>query len=249
MKRIGFLLLALFLCFHSFAETVNIEWYVDGNIYTTSNCEAGGNVTPPTPPLKNGYTFQRWVAYTPIEYLESNGRQYIDTGFQPNGKTSVEIEAQFLNVSSLNWIFGSRQANTNIFSLGVNPSINQYIFGYAKSIGNGQTSSPTPDTQKHLFKLDKGDFYIDQTVYKNSIQNFECPYNMYLFSLNYNGGASISSARIYSVKIYDDGVLIRDYVPALDSNDVPCMLDVVNYEFYYSATNNDFIAGPVIGGE
>jgi len=44
-----------------FADTETINWYVDGNVYNTSTCQSGGNVTlPATAPTKRGHTFVGW---------------------------------------------------------------------------------------------------------------------------------------------------------------------------------------------
>lgn len=40
------------------AQTTN--WYVDNEIYQTTTCESGANVTPPSAPAKHGYTFVGW---------------------------------------------------------------------------------------------------------------------------------------------------------------------------------------------
>jgi len=57
MKKILFLFVLLF-CTTAIAHTVN--WYVDNQIYQTTTCASGNDVTPPTPPTKHGYTFVGW---------------------------------------------------------------------------------------------------------------------------------------------------------------------------------------------
>ena len=248
MKRILLFLSALFIATTAIAHTIN--WYVDGNIFHTTTCESGENVTPPTAPEKYGYTFRGWETYTQIEYLESTKTQYIDTHYKPNAETTVEIEAQFLNINKLSWIFGSRpSSNSNIFALAVNPNINQYIFGYNKSIGNNITPHPVPDTEKHIFKLDKGICSIDdETIFSYNQTAFQSENNLYLFANNDERDSySNSNARIFKCLIYDNNILIRDFIPVLDKNGVPCMYDKVENKFYYNAGTGDFIAGPIIG--
>lgn len=57
MKKITILCAALFT---TTAIAHTIDWYVDGQIYQTTSCESGDNITPPTPPAKYGYTFRYW---------------------------------------------------------------------------------------------------------------------------------------------------------------------------------------------
>ena len=246
MKKILLCLFAIFIGTAAIAHTIN--WYVEGNIFHTTTCESGEDITPPTAPEKYGYKFKGWVSYTPIEYLESTGTQYINTLYKPNGLTSIEIEAQFLKTDGLHWIFGSREGPTsNIFTLGVNGSINQYIFGYADSIGNNFSETPAADTNKHFFKHDKGACYIDKTRYDYKTKDFQSQRDLYLFANNYPANKGESTARIYSCRIYDDNILIRDFIPVLDKNEIPCLFDSVENKFYYNAGTGLFIAGPIIG--
>ena len=60
MKRIIFLLTAIFIYTGVYAETVNLKWDVDNEIYYTSTCDVGGHITLPTEPTKYGYDFAGW---------------------------------------------------------------------------------------------------------------------------------------------------------------------------------------------
>ena len=56
---------------------------LDIDSFTINSGDVLGSLTTPT---RKGYTFTGWKAlpYTPIEYLESTGIQYIDTGILPS---------------------------------------------------------------------------------------------------------------------------------------------------------------------
>jgi hypothetical protein len=68
--------------------------------------------------------------------------------------------------------------------------------------------------------------------------------NMFLFGAN-NGGAlkSYGGSRVYSNWIEVNGVLVRDLIPVLDWNDVPCMFDNVSEEFLYNKGTGQFSYG------
>lgn len=59
MKRIFGILLLMFAT-ASFADTETINWYVDGNVYNTTTCQTGGDITLQTAPAKRGHTFTGW---------------------------------------------------------------------------------------------------------------------------------------------------------------------------------------------
>ena len=56
---------ALLMCRASLAQTESTEWYVGANLYATTSCETGGDIsTPPQNPTKKGHTFQGWETAT-----------------------------------------------------------------------------------------------------------------------------------------------------------------------------------------
>ena len=57
LKKILILFSAI-VAYAADAQTTN--WYVDGEIYQTTTCESGDDVTPPSAPARRGYTFTGW---------------------------------------------------------------------------------------------------------------------------------------------------------------------------------------------
>lgn len=57
MKKFIILCIALFAT-PTIAQTIN--WYVDNEIYQTTTCSGGDDVTPPSAPARRGYTFTGW---------------------------------------------------------------------------------------------------------------------------------------------------------------------------------------------
>ena len=53
-----------------------------------------------------------------LEYIETNGQQYIDTGIQVTGKTAIEMTARITSPST-NWdtLFGTRKGNAERFTM------------------------------------------------------------------------------------------------------------------------------------
>lgn len=83
MKRFIFLLLVP-IHVTVLAQTETTEWWVNGEVYATTSCEIGGDISVPEPPQKKGYTFQGWENATyDISTLDTSKSGY---GHVYNGK-------------------------------------------------------------------------------------------------------------------------------------------------------------------
>ncbi len=60
MKRFLLFVFAAFVGFVVHAKTETIQWYVDGNVYTTTTCTYGEKITLPPAPTRSGYIFSGW---------------------------------------------------------------------------------------------------------------------------------------------------------------------------------------------
>ena len=76
---------------------------------------------------------------------------------------------------------------------------------------------------------------------------FSVPYNLYLGTNNTDGqaeGAPWSwDGRIYYCKIYDNGTLLRAFIPCKNENDVYGFYDKVNRSFYANIGTGSFTGG------
>ena len=245
MQRILLFLSALFIATTAIAHTIN--WYVDGNIFHTTTCESGENVTPPTAPEKYGYTFRGWGEYIPVEYLESTGTQYIDTGVVANEKTEAEI--QFLTDSPSYLFFVSTGGwSSNNFGLIVSKTVKTVNF-YMNCDGYTDIGLITEGNLKLLLSgiyLNDAPVEITRGVIPSPTA-FTTKYTIPLFGGNNSGTISSTKNKVYFFRLWQDGILVRDFIPVLDKYGTPCMYDKVEQKFYYNAGTGDFIAGPIIG--
>jgi uncharacterized repeat protein (TIGR02543 family) len=61
MKKLVLFLFVMIVCSSAIAETININWKVDGTNYSQSTCQTGSNlILPATAPTKYGYVFRGW---------------------------------------------------------------------------------------------------------------------------------------------------------------------------------------------
>jgi hypothetical protein len=71
---------------------------------------------------------------------------------------------------------------------------------------------------------------------------FTAPSNLILFGINRSGSKMLGLGRIYSCQIWNDGTLIRNYIPVVRKSDGKAGLyDKVNNVFYTDAAGGNFI--------
>ena len=183
--------------------------------------------------------------YTKVEYLQSSGKQYIDTGFKPNQDTRIVLEADFpKNGSSATWFFGPEGWETSArYQLRITSSGTTYISDY----GSQALDTAITPSGRTVFDRNKNIFTIGAVVCENKTATFQSSYNLRLFGGSNTSGTPMSSpGTIYSCRIYDNGTMIRDYVPCIDLNGTAGMYDMVNDVFYQNAGTDVFVTGEEI---
>ena len=214
--------------------------------------------------------------YKEVEYIESNGTQYIDTEIYGTEKTRIDIEYEYNSNATSSIIFGNRIApKQDEFLLGTSTnSLPGYLFlGYA----NSGISNNSIDYKDYNIPINKGTKYkilinsglypslllkpntglklreIYKTVNVNGT-NYSVPATNESFTtfktLDVFGGYtsqnnfSLTSAKIYSLKIYDKNTLQRDFIPCYRKSDGEIGLyDLVSQEFYTNQGTGTFIKG------
>ena len=188
------------------------------------------------------------LAFTRLEYLESTGTQYIDTGYKPNSNTSYEFEyTNFLDDGCLFGAYTSNWANgSGLFTSGIEGPDVYYWFHYN---GNWNTLIPSVFTKDATVKIDKNVITINNTSsYTASSSTFSVNYPLYLFGGNIGG--SLSSPVVVRVKkfvIKENDVEIRNFIPVRSNITGELgMFDVVEQKFYTNKGTDKFVAGPAI---
>lgn len=250
MKKIALLIAGLLICGVAFAHTLN--WH-DGNTTTQTTCNAGDNITPPTPIGKYGYHFKEWrKKYLKIEYIESTGSQWINAELrQYTTLTSIKqyIGFGYSQLPNRRELSGFDASKDNYF--GATPSGSNVVFDI----------QPSPKGTYPIQANTKYDLYMEQTnaqtilrVFLNNnlvdslLATIYHGFNtsaLYIFRTSGNY-TPLSNARIYYYRVYFDDVLVRDLIPVLDATGTPCMYDKVTQQFFYNAGTGQFIAGPAI---
>ena len=182
------------------------------------------------------------AGYTELEYIESTGTQYIDTGFAPNQDTRVVMDFEIEDGTTTSNIFGGRTSyKTNDFTFWLNNETS-WLTNY-----NGTSTQMAVSTVngRHTVDKNKNVTSIDGIKDTATYGSFQAPCNMFLFTMNQNGTAEtrMVSMKLYSCQIYDNDTLIRDFVPCTDASGTIGLYDMVNSVFYENAGTGVFTAG------
>lgn len=184
--------------------------------------------------------------YTELEYIQSSGTQYIDTGFKPNQDTRVVVKAVVKVSNVANWLFGSRTANGRQQFSFLGASAGYFRADYANSQtpfdASLNTDQPiTIDANKNTTSI--LELSASKTVPYSS---FASNSNLHLFAVCTNGVVSTGKVVIFYCKIYDGNTLVRDYVPCKSENGDVGLFDIVSQKFYSNAGAGEFTAGPEV---
>ena len=193
---------------------------------------------------------------TRLEYIQSSGSQWIDTGVQGRVGVTAEVDVVPTSINDRT-LLGSRTDSGNT---------RFYVIHWANSdFLGGLGTVPGPDNKYYWYwgrraVVSAGNRYLIRSVMENGNQSvsvngtavgtgtysstFDSGLSMYLFACHYGSSADYkASARLYSAKIWLDGDLKRDFVPCKDENGVACLYDLVSGAYFRNGGSGTFAAG------
>jgi len=187
--------------------------------------------------------------YTLLEYIKSSGTQYINTGFNPNQNTKVVCDIQLLG-ASLQCAFGARHgANNNSFFVQIQDT-NRFRVDFGNLSNQSAFLSDMLNERKVITQDRNRTTLGEEGTYTTDAQIFQCNYPIFIGALNNAGLSScIASAVIYSCQIYDNNVIVRNYVPCQNANGEAGLYDLTNGVFYPNAGSGVFAVGAIVEDE
>ena len=188
--------------------------------------------------------------YKRMKYIRSSGTQYIDTGFIPNQDTRIDIDAIPLSIAETNdgagFIpYGAGVSNSNrafeCYSSGAHYEFNyDGQLNYVGSPVVGQRLKISHNKNKISLIVNSG----APIVFSFTYQAFTAPYTMTLFAIHRSSPLR-GLMKLYSCQIYDNGTLVRDFIPCQKSDGTIGLWDDVNSAFYGNAGTGKFMAGDI----
>ena len=245
----------------NYVEVLGHTWDVDYYSPSESTTVSGGTITPTFADLKTledgtavGITLPQDATsvqvlpdgYTQIEYVQSDGgAHWIDTGFKPNQNTGIIAKFQLLSSTGNQTPIFSRTSR-NVASFGVSLDSNSKwtadygTLRYTNSSISAQTLISL-NFNKNVVKFNNNSYTFDA-------QTFQGSSNLTIFGMN-TGGTVANNARMkfYSCEIYDNGTLIRSFIPCKNPSGTIGLYDIVNSKFYTNVgSGGTFTAGPEV---
>ena len=184
-----------------------------------------------------------------FEYLQSSGTQYIDTGVNADSNLSVKFKFSPTSVSSTTLPIGAIYQNSSSY-------IRHHINNFRDYVGYHLGADPYyVSTSKYSANTDY-EYDVDMQSSTITVNNqvlsftnttFNTNLNYWLFRRNSNSSGLMyyGSLKLYYFKMYYQGVLIRNFVPAQYNGEYG-MWDLVEDKFYPNKGTGSFTVGPEI---
>lgn len=192
-----------------------------------------------------------YSGYDVLEYIESTGTQYVDTGYITTS-TDYTYELDFTPTK-----IGGFYSYMGFMASGTTPRAGIHEYSNVFMLGaNATTNSSTTPVVNERVVL-KGHFKSGaQKLYKNDVliasnsTSFNHSANTlstYIFGRNYSSGRNLTSIKLYSAKIYEGSTLVHYYIPARrQSDDALGLYDILTNTFCANSGSGTFTSGSAI---
>ncbi len=196
-----------------------------------------------------------------VEYIQTDGYCWFDTGLYPSINTKIEVDIKTLDRSSLpsdqkSWggIFGSQNEDDANSTFQIRNYLTSNKFSARVGNGNGVNNGPTYALNtRYLLTLDMYYFSVDGTQYSTNTSSMEtCNYTMFISAINNSEtGSNWPNHRavpntFYGIKVWENNVLVGDFKPAVDNNNNVGFYDKVSQSFKANLGTGTPVAGPTL---
>ena len=194
------------------------------------------------------------IGYKEVEYIESNGTQYIDTGVLNfsglNIKSVIALIDTAPEYSQYEFTASYKYSSSVFYFIGFyhNKDGIHCLFGN-KIEKIGESTGGV----KHTYGIfiDKKEFWFDNnkittgTSFRTSLNSMFIFANHNAYS---NGPTGFCNMKLYSFDITKetDGSYIRQFVPCINSSGEAGLYDLADRKFYSNSGTGAFVAGPAV---
>lgn len=185
-----------------------------------------------------------WGRYKPVEYIQSSGTQYIDTGIPAISGVSTEMKGSLatVNTGTGDYLLAARTIRFFAFAAYRNKfNITLVDDNQTTTIGANEVHTVSLQTDG------SGSWtsYVDGVFNNSGNDKVTSNANLYMFARKYGDSIDVKTAgKIYYCKIWQGNTLVRDFIPVKDVvNNVYGMYDRVTNTFFGNAGTGAFTGG------
>lgn len=180
--------------------------------------------------------------YTRLEFIQSDGNQYIDTNLIAHSNMCCELDFEFVELPSDGCILGAREGGNRIYFYHY---YQKHLLGYGGYFGGGEVEIGTRYNVKTFLNVGEQKLIVnDELLYEGSNNNYiNLHKNLFLFDLNYGSISNKYKTKIklYECKIYEENILVRYFIPVKTENNELGLYDLIEGVFYKNLGDSDFI--------
>lgn len=199
--------------------------------------------------------------YTRLEYLKSNGTQYINTGYIPSNTTGLYVIAKQMGDNDSFSMGCGNKTSSEAFLIPRHPKAAgkrrgfawgkwkeyDYFSGGFGKCHEGYLNFQNSRIAKMTIDIEIGyDVSVDFESALDTL-SFTPTLPIYIFTTSHVSGTGEKwDGRIYRAKISEGTEIIHDYIPCLDANGKPCLYDILGTgtteenTYYNLGTEADF---------
>lgn len=177
--------------------------------------------------------------YTEIEYIQSSGTQYINTGIAPTSDMKVEISYIPTDRFTEHSIFGSSWAVDGFFLMIFQGKIRFHSGGSVVDAASCSAGN------RYIIECTNSYIKINGTSYGISGGANTAGNILLLGDMGYNASCR-GVGKIEYAKIWADGKLARNFVPCKNASGTVGLYDLVEDKFYANAGSGSFTAGTFV---
>lgn len=189
--------------------------------------------------------------YTQLDYIESDGEAYIDTGINADSNLNVHMDfALTQNVKNGNYFGAIKSVGGGAYMrhhIAITSDWKYYV-GFTSN--ERQIDTSYNENKHHLeINVNEKEIKFDEKTFEISFSEVDLNLNYWLFKRNSNTANLQYGAKmkLYSCKMWDRTSLKRDYIPCINNDGVVGLFDLVSKTFFGSNDSNYFfVAGNII---
>ena len=197
------------------------------------------------------------TGYTELEYIESTGTQYINTGYYPKINTRVEMDLSFngsFKTTGSSFISSGEASGDMRFTVnfgGASGQSKQIYYWLRKTLASGAANRNKTYTQdiinnRNTMILDRKTGMVTYANIDFQAESATGDVNgeLKLFAQFDNTPFQAYNMRLYTFTIKEDNEKIMNLIPCLDASERPCLYDTISKATLYNQGTGEFRAGP-----